>query len=153
MEPARRSVEILIRNELSQMTTVSHALERIGHEFEIPAETYVKLQIALDEIVSNIIKYAWPNGEMHEFLVRIDVGQDRVEIHTIDDGMAFDPRDAPLREAPAPGFRPRPGGLGVQIVKQLVDQIDYIRADGRNHTILTKRLDVEASRLGGADAS
>ena len=133
------------------MTVISHSLERISREFKIPAEVQLQLQIALDEIVSNIIKYAWPQGGMHDLLVRINVDNDHVEIHTFDDGRAFDPRHAPSRGLPAFGTRPRPGGLGVQIVKKLVDQFDYTRVNERNHTILTKRFDVDASQAGGAD--
>src|SRR5262245_41535545 len=124
MASAKGSVEVTIRNELSQMTVVSQSFERISREFAIPEKTRMQLHIVLDEIVSNIIKYAWPKNGMHEFLVRINVEPDHVEIHTFDDGEPFDPRDAPIRDVPFPGVTPLPGGLGVQLVKKLVDQFD-----------------------------
>jgi len=134
------------------MAAICHALDALGGEFGIPAQTQMQMQIALDEIVSIIIKYAWPAGGIHELLVRIDVSHDNVEIHAIDDGRPFDPRTTPAQQIPPPGERLRPGGLGVHIVKQLVDQFDYARNDARIHTVLSKKYRAEPSRLGGADA-
>jgi hypothetical protein len=50
----------------------------------------------------------------------------------------FDPRDAPKRDKPLPGQKPQPGGVGVQMTRQLVDRIGYARIGNRNHTTLTK---------------
>jgi anti-sigma regulatory factor (Ser/Thr protein kinase) len=145
MEALKKSVEVVIRNEPSQMAVASRTLDRLAAELGIPAKPLAQLQVALDEIVSNVMKYAWPEEGTHELLVRFDVGDDSVEIHVIDDGQAYDPRQSPLREPPPAGQRPRPGGLGIQMVRQLVDGFDYTRDDGCNHTILTKRYAVGRS--------
>jgi sigma-B regulation protein RsbU (phosphoserine phosphatase) len=136
--PLPHATHVVIRNDVAGLAALRTAMERVAAEHGIPEEALFKLKIALDEMVSNVIKYAWTEAGAHEIEIRITVRGDGVEIEIIDDGRMFDPLDAPQREKPLPGQRPRPGGLGVQMTKQLVDGISYARIDNRNHTTLTK---------------
>jgi serine/threonine-protein kinase RsbW len=129
---------IVIRNDVAGLAALTSAMEHVGAEHGMPENSLYQLQIALDEIVSNVIKYAWPEGGVHDIEIRITARDDGVEVEIIDDGRIFDPRDAPKREKPLAGQRPQPGGVGVQMTKQLVDRIGYARTGNRNHTTLTK---------------
>jgi anti-sigma regulatory factor (Ser/Thr protein kinase) len=131
-----RSVEIVIRNDMAELAKLSDGLERIGAELGVPGKPLMQLQVALDEIASNVIKYSWPDGGNHELCVRITGQQDRIEVEIVDDGREFDPRQAPPSQ---PAGRRRPGGLGIHMVKQLVDRLDYERVGGRNRTVMTKQ--------------
>jgi anti-sigma regulatory factor (Ser/Thr protein kinase) len=133
-----RSVEIVIRNDLMELASLRDGLEQIGAELGIPGKPLMQLQVALDEIASNVIKYGWPDGGNHELRVRIAGQQDRIEVEIVDDGREFDPRQAPAPE-PQPAGRRRLGGLGIHMVKQLVDRVEYERVDGRNRTVVTKQ--------------
>jgi serine/threonine-protein kinase RsbW len=133
-----RSVEIVIRNDLMELATLRDGLEQIGAELGIPGKPLMQLQVALDEIASNVINYGWPDGGNHELCVRITGQQDRIEVEIVDDGREFDPRQAPAPE-PQPAGRRQPGGLGIHLVKQLVDRLEYERVDGRNRTVVTKQ--------------
>ena len=68
-----RSVDVAIHNDLSEIAVVRDALDRLGSEFDVPARALMHLQVALDEIVSNVVKYSWPDGAKHELLVRMTV--------------------------------------------------------------------------------
>jgi anti-sigma regulatory factor (Ser/Thr protein kinase) len=104
----------------------------------MPEKALFQLQVAIDEMVSNVIKYAWLEADAHDIEIRITARHDGVEVEIIDDGRRFDPRAAPKRDKPLPGQRPRPGGVGVQMTRRLVDRIEYARIGNRNHTTLTK---------------
>lgn len=133
------TTDLAIRNDVAELPILRAALDRIGAEFSIPSRPLLQLQVVLDEMVSNVIKYAWPEGGAHEARVRITVRVDGIEVEIVDDGRMFDPLRAPVpAELPA-GHRPRPGGVGIHMVKQLVDGCDYARIDGHNHLTLTKR--------------
>jgi anti-sigma regulatory factor (Ser/Thr protein kinase) len=136
--PLPQLTHIAIRNDIADLAALSTAIEHVGAEHGIPEKSLFQLQVALDEIVSNVIKYAWPEGGAHDIEIRITVRSDGVEVEISDDGRMFDPRDAPKRDKPLPGQRPQPGGVGVQMTKQLVDRIGYARIGNRNHTTLTK---------------
>jgi serine/threonine-protein kinase RsbW len=133
-----RSVDLAIHNDLSEVAVVRDALDRLGSELDVPARAIIQLQVVLDEIVSNVVKYSWPNGGKHEFLVRITVGPTGVTLDIFDDGQPFDPRGAPEPPTPPEGQRPRPGGVGIHMIRKLVDELEYERIEGRNHTRLTK---------------
>jgi anti-sigma regulatory factor (Ser/Thr protein kinase) len=138
------TTELVIRNEIAQLALVSEAMERIGALHGLAPKPLFQLQVALDEMVSNVIKYAWPEGGSHQIHVRIAVGDGQVEIEITDDGRAFDPLDAPAPRPPSPGQRPRPGGVGVHMVKHFMERIEYSRIDGRNCLKMTKQCNVDA---------
>ncbi len=134
-----RSVELNIRNDPAGLAVVREALDRLGEAHAIPGRVRVALQVAIDEIVSNVIRYAWPAGGTHHVQVRLAVTDTGVEMTVTDDGLAYDPRQAPIPVLVAPGQRMRPGGIGIHMVRQLVDGFDYEWVDGHNRTTLTKR--------------
>jgi serine/threonine-protein kinase RsbW len=133
-----RTAEIVIRNDMAELANLHDSLERIGAELGVPGKPLMQLQVALDEIASNVIKYGWPDGGNHKLCVRITGQQGRIEVQIVDDGREFDPRLAPPPE-PQPAGRRRPGGLGIHLVKQLVDRVEYERVGGRNRTVMTKQ--------------
>jgi anti-sigma regulatory factor (Ser/Thr protein kinase) len=138
------AVDVRIRNDISDMGLVRDTLDKLAREFRIPVRALTQLQVALDEVVSNVIKYSWDDGRQHEFLVRITVRPDRVDLEIFDDGREFDPVTAILSNHAAKGRQPRPGGLGIHFIKKLVDRFTYERIEGRNHTTLSKTCEVSA---------
>jgi serine/threonine-protein kinase RsbW len=139
-----RSIDLLIHNDLSEIAVVRDALDQLGNELGVPGRAIMQLQVALDEIVSNVVKYSWPDGGKHELLVRITVNATGVALDIFDDGQPFDPRNVPEPNPLLSGQRPRPGGVGIHMIKQLVDDFAYEHIDGRNHTSLTKKCAVGA---------
>jgi serine/threonine-protein kinase RsbW len=133
-----RTAEFVIRNEKMDLAYLRDSLDQIGAELDVPSKALMQLQVALDEIASNVIKYGWADGGSHVFCVRIRGQQGQIKVEIVDDGREFDPRLGPPPEA-APAGRRRPGGLGIHLVKQLVDRIDYERIGGQNRTVMTKR--------------
>ena len=133
------TTDVTIRNDLADIAVLRDAVDRIGANARIPSAALYDLQVVLDEIVSNVIKYAWPGGGAHEVRVRLTVDRGAVEVEVVDDGQPYDPREAPAPLRAARGRRPRPGGLGIHIARQLVDVFDYERKEPHNRVRLTKR--------------
>ena len=98
----------------------------------------MQLQVALDEALSNVVKYAWPDGGEHEAIVEIVIEGECVRIRIKDDGLPFDPRQAAAPSADAP--KRRKGGRGIAMIRQLVDQIDYLRTQDQNMLTLSKNV-------------
>jgi serine/threonine-protein kinase RsbW len=135
-----QTTDLSIRNDLAELALVRDHLDRIGAELGLPSKPLMQLQVALDEVASNVIKHAWPDGGDHELCVRITGHRDRIEVEIVDDGREFDPRLAPPPEPWPVSRRRKPGGVGIHMAKQLVDRIDYERIEGRNRTVMTKTM-------------
>lgn len=145
MQPPQAAVDLAIRNDVGELVTVTDALDQLGEQIGFPTKALMQLQVALDEVLSNVVKYAWPEGGSHQFRVRIEPRESAIEIVISDDGLPFDPRAQPP-PGPAGGRRPRPGGVGIQMVRQLVDGFEYARIDDLNCVTLTKRSTPEKTR-------
>jgi anti-sigma regulatory factor (Ser/Thr protein kinase) len=137
--------ELVISNDIAQLPLISEAMDRIATEHGLEDKPLAHLQVALDEMLSNVIKYGWTDREVHEIRVRITVLAEGIRIDIVDDGVAFDPRLARPPERQSSGSRPL-GGLGLHVVKQLVDSFEYARVDSCNHVTLFKKCAVRASK-------
>ena len=96
------------------------------------------VQVALDEVLSNTVRSGFTPDRVGRIDVRFDVVDDVLDILVVDDGLAFDPlaRAAPDTAAP---LEARPvGGLGIHLVRQLMDSVEYERREGRNRLRLRK---------------
>lgn len=111
---------------------LSEALEAGG----CPPEIVVKYGIALDEVVDNIIIH----GDAREIRITCSVGAGQVQVTVWDDGSAFDPtrQSDPLLTG---GAEERAlGGLGIYLVKKLMDEVSYSREGDANRLRLVKSL-------------
>jgi len=123
------------------MEPVLDFVERVGRAFRLPSAVLTDLRIALDEIVTNIASYAYPDRETHEFTIRCELRDGRLETTVEDEGIAFDPLGAPAPDLSL-GIDERPiGGLGVHFVKKLMSAVRYERVGGRNRLTLEQDLE------------
>ncbi len=132
------TILVTIANDVAGIAVVADTLEKFGRKHGVPRDALVALQVAVDEIVSNVIKYAWKSGA-HELHVRMTAQAHAVEIEVIDDGEPFNPLYAPVPRPPQQAPRPVPGRVGIHMVRQLMDGIEYARKATSNHTTMTKR--------------
>ena len=98
----------------------------------VPARRQFDVRLALEEILTNVVKFAHADGGLHEIRVEVDPGEPFV-LAVEDDGRPFDP----LAEAPVPVLtgpvEDRPvGGLGLYLLRRLGMELDYRRENGRN---------------------
>lgn len=108
----------------------------------LPEAQLDRLDLVMEEIVMNVINYAYPEGGRGTIEVGYAVdGPGKLFVQVCDTGRAFDP----LAKNPPDlrlGLADRPiGGLGIFLVKQIARSINYTRVDNRN--VLTFRLEAE----------
>jgi len=125
-------LELTIRNELRQVGYVAAlAAERLGRWNVEPATAY-RVQLVLEEVLSNVIRHGFADEGEHEIEVRIGYDGRDVEVRVSDDGASFDPAAAPEVDVDG-ALDDRPvGGLGIHLVKSVAKQIEHRRAEGRN---------------------
>ena len=131
-------LSLKLKNDREELERIVDAVEEIAAQDAWPEDLLFKINLVLEEIGLNIIDYAFENGS-HEFEINVTSDAEAVTIEAIDDGRPFDP----LRETPEPDLDApldcRPvGGLGVYLVRTLMDRSDYQRIDGKNCLTVVK---------------
>jgi len=97
------------------------------------------LHVALDEILSNIVRHSQTGPKAGWIDLTIERRGDAVDMTVTDDGPAFDPLQLPEPDVTAPLEGRQPGGLGVHLVRKLMDRVEYAQAGGRNRLTMTWR--------------
>ena len=132
-------LSITCSNRREEITRTGRLIEAFGTAHGLSAELVFQLNLVVDEVVTNIIRYAYDDEAEHQIRIRVSRDDDEVSVRVEDDGRAFNPLDAPKPDLKL-GIDERPvGGLGVHIVRSLMDALEYQREDGRNIFIMRKR--------------
>ena len=134
---------IIMRNDIQQIPTLAEWVDSLG----IPSELNMPVNLALEEAVSNVMLYAYPdvkNGQVLVEFVRscIDINKPQEQIVFIisDGGTPFDPTQQPPADISLSLEDRAIGGLGIHLVLQLMDEVLYERVDEKNVLTLIKRI-------------
>jgi serine/threonine-protein kinase RsbW len=111
------------------------AFERFGRSNGVARGAGWRMQLALDEILSNVVRHAQPGeGTTLDMIFSLDEGMVGVEI--VDKAGAFNPLLAPAPDTSSSLQDRQPGGLGIALVRRLMDETLYVRRDDRNHFVM-----------------
>lgn len=111
------------------------AFERFGRAHAVPAETGWRVQLALDEILSNIVRHGHEAAAANvDMTFSLDAGVVAVEI--VDQTGPFNPLLAPSPSTTGPLQDRQPGGLGLALVRRLMDEAFYERRNNHNHFVM-----------------
>ena len=130
--------EICIKNKVSELEKVARFVEEIGEELGLSMELQMNLNLVMEEMVTNVIFYAYPQDE--EADIELLAKSDGKELTFVlsDQGKEFDPtakEDTDLDVNPADREL---GGMGIFIVKNIMNKVTYQRLDGKNLLTMTK---------------
>jgi anti-sigma regulatory factor (Ser/Thr protein kinase) len=134
-----KTIAVAIKNDLSEIERLSHIVNDFVTCNHLPSKVAFDLNLALDEILTNVISYGYDGGE-HLINIRGAVADEIITIEVEDDGRPFDPLATPEPDLNA-ALDERPiGGLGIHLVRKLTDQQEYRRHEGKNLLILKKNM-------------
>lgn len=134
---------LLVPNSQDGIRGAADDLERFFTANGLPATAVWPFYVALDELLSNTIRcgYAEPPGQ-RRIEVQVHLHDGVLEMSITDDAAPFNPLEAPEPDTTQALQERSIGGLGIHIVKGLMNHIEYERKEGRNVLVLRKRLDV-----------
>jgi serine/threonine-protein kinase RsbW len=133
-------LQITIPNGLAEISGVVDALHNFSLQYSLSNEVDFALQLAAEEVLSNIILYGFPNGGSHTILMDVHTNGNKVSMLVQDEGIPFNPLEQAPPKKPQTLEEMKIGGLGIHLVRNSMDEISYSREDGRNKLYLTKRL-------------
>jgi anti-sigma regulatory factor (Ser/Thr protein kinase) len=135
------SIVLELTNDRAELVRLAEGVRSFGSAHGLSSDMLFAVDLALDELVTNVIRHGFPDGGAHVIRLRLDLADDELRMALEDDGIAFNP----LVDAKAPDLTSsiddRPvGGLGVHLARSLMDEITYERRGTRNVLRLRKRL-------------
>jgi sigma-B regulation protein RsbU (phosphoserine phosphatase) len=138
-QPNEMTLEIT--NHIDEIDKLNNLTDEMCRRWDIDPALGHKINLALEEIVSNIINYGFSDDGEH--IIRIDVQRsgNLLKITTTDDGKHFDPvRTKDPESLHKPIEEREIGGLGIYFVKQFMDRVEYRRENGKNIFIIEKNI-------------
>lgn len=131
-------MELVIKNELREIQTLGRFVESFANQHGLPPQPSLQINLALEELVTNIISYGYSDHDEHEIHIKLELERDRLLAVIEDDARPFNPLefappdlDVPLEQRPV-------GGLGIHLVKNMFDTLEYRREQDKNRLIMHK---------------
>jgi serine/threonine-protein kinase RsbW len=132
--------EIKLKNQVGELERVTQFIEEISEELGLSMELQMNLNLVMEEMVSNVIFYAYPEGTDAEIELMVEDDGKELTFVLSDQGREFDPtlkEDADIDVNP---IDREIGGMGILIVKNIMNKVTYQRLDGKNLLTMKKEI-------------
>jgi anti-sigma regulatory factor (Ser/Thr protein kinase) len=129
-----------LRNSLSELETLCQNLEHFGQSLGLSQRVLFEINLALEELVTNIISYGYEDDAEHWIKVAISHDEGMLIINLEDDGIPFDPLQAEEPDCQCPAEQRKVGNLGIFLTRQFVNEIGYERRGNKNSLTIRKKV-------------
>jgi sigma-B regulation protein RsbU (phosphoserine phosphatase) len=137
---AQHHFELTLTNELCEIDRINDSFNEFAERAEVAMAVSLKINMVFDELLNNIISYAYVDQNDHEIKVRVDLVNNRMIIVIDDDGVPFNPFMLEDPNVTADLEKRSIGGLGIHLVKNVMDEVSYKRHLNHNRVTLIKQL-------------
>jgi anti-sigma regulatory factor (Ser/Thr protein kinase) len=131
---------IILANDISEINKLSQFIDEIGEEFSLTPDIIFNLNLVLEEAVANVINYAYPKEEHQSIYLSAKLQDGSIVFVLTDTGKEFDPTMAPEADITLSAEERPIGGLGIFLIRQIMNQVKYERIEGKNVLTLEKKL-------------
>lgn len=132
--------QLTLHNDVQQIELLAEYIDSIADETGINPSLAMSLNLALEEAVTNVIMYAYPEGTDGTVDIITEANDGLLTFIIKDSGKAFDPTQKEDADVTLSAEERQIGGLGIFLVKQIMDTVNYQRIDSQNILTLTKKL-------------
>jgi serine/threonine-protein kinase RsbW len=131
------SITIRISASVHEIERLNRLIRQFGELHDLPSRALYSVNLALDEVVSNIVLYGYEDSNDDPIVVKMEVRGAELMASVEDSGREFDPLSLPAPDLHAPLEDRQVGGLGIHLMRSLMDAVEYRRHDSKN--LLTMR--------------
>ena len=142
---AQNEYSFELKSNLSELDTLCQNLEEFGQKIGLSKKLVFEINLALDEIFTNIICYGFKDEEEHVIKVTLSPEKEDLCLCIEDDGIPFNPSDFETSDVACSVENCKIGGLGIHIIRKLMDEICYQRCNDKNILTLKKNLSNDES--------
>jgi serine/threonine-protein kinase RsbW len=133
-------MSITLKNELSEIERVSQLLAEFGECWHLPTKPLLDLNLALEEAVANVISHAYEDRQEHQIIITVTLEDMDITVGVEDDGRPFNPLEFPEPDLTRPLEEKSLGGLGIHLIRNLTDRLDYKREEAKNLLVMKKTM-------------
>ena len=126
------TLSISFANDMPELTHVLQVVNVFLEPRELQSKLVYAVNLILEEILMNIIKYGYDDEESHEIEVQIEVEQEEVAVTVVDDGKEFNPLTIPGLDRSKSAMDRIEEGLGLQFVRHMRNAMEYRREEDKN---------------------
>ncbi len=130
------SFQKAIPNQMDALAGLIEEVDRFLAGSGLSPRAVYAVNLALEEILTNTIKYGYNDDAEHQIQVTIQVDGDQAVLTCVDDGHHFDPLQAPEPDLDSPLEEREVGGVGLHLTTAMMDTIEYTRQDGKNVLVM-----------------
>ncbi len=138
---ALRVLELSVTNRVDEIVRVNQSFNAFAERHNIPAAVRRKMNVVFAELLSNIVSYAYRDEGEHTIDLRAELSSDRLALTITDDGRPFNPFMSAVPDITVSLEEREPGGLGIHLVRNMMDEVSYRRRTDKNVVILVKHLE------------
>lgn len=131
---------IILANDISEISRLADFVEEIGNDFSLTPDIVFNLNLVLEEAVVNVINYAYPKEEHQSIYLSARLHEGSIILVLTDTGKEFDPTMAPEADVTLSAEDRQIGGLGIFLIRQIMNEVRYERIEGKNVLTLEKKL-------------
>ena len=139
-QPAIMARHLILHNNIQQIPQLAEFVETIAEEKNLDQAMAMSLNLALEEAVTNVILYAYPDGIDGLVDIEAFIHKDCLEFIISDSGKPFDPTAAPEADVTLGVDERQIGGLGIYLVRNIMDTVSYRYEKGKNILVMIKKI-------------
>jgi len=138
-------VKVTVKNRIEDLLRVNSLFESFATQHDINGRLRYHLLVSIEEILTNIIKYGFDEEGVHPIHITFRRVEEQIEMEFEDRGREFNPLEIGGPDLDIPLEERKLGGLGIHLVKKMVDEAKYRREGDRNILLLRKDKNSTAS--------
>ena len=150
---ATNNYSFKLKSDISELKTLCQHLNHFGQIYGLSDSLISEINICLDELFTNIVLYGFEDDLEHIIRFRINFNDNALILNIEDNGIPFNPLIKKDSDLPADINKANIGGLGIHIVKKLMDDIWYERKRGKNRLTLKRFIHATNHPYNGDNAS
>ena len=132
--------KLVIKNDISEINKLAVFIEELSEELVLNPELKFNLNLVLEEAVSNVIFYAYGEEKQKEISLMAKMSENNLIFVLTDSGKEFDPTKVPDADITLSAEEREIGGLGIFLIRQIMNLVEYQRIDGKNVLTMGKHL-------------
>ena len=141
MTSLERTLTLTVPSATEHLALIREFVSNVGSQAGLGDDDVAKLELAVDEACANVIEHAHGHDANKEVTVRATFDTATLRIEVVDEGEGFDPTSVPATPVEQMVHDRRTGGLGLRVMKSLMDEVSYeILPGDRNRLRLLKRI-------------